>query len=295
MRGVPVEVAALLPAALLLACAPRVPPVVGPAPALRFEVLGNASPSDTGAPTLRLGASSIVIRGLALQLENGGLYGDLDVTEAHTIRLTLYDSLPGRPVNDPPPPSRQRQVIYQAEVGPLAPGGYDVWVGRFDARRKLVEVSHAPLRIEIEGTNGGDSVGGVAPSRAAPSPTAPSSRMDTERSSRISWAIGGRRSIMPLSREDVRAAVERAGDADWRALIAHHEDAYPASRPTPGDVCRAEADRLNQAGYGDTARWELLDSHVRRDDGETTLTLVHRLRDRRSGDTVETPPWTGYA
>jgi len=98
---------------------------------------------------------------------------------------------------------------------------------------------------------------------------------------------------MPLSREDVRAAIERAGDEHWRALVAHHEDAYPASRPTPGDVSRREAERLNEGGYGDTARWELVESHVRRD-GETKVTIVHRLRDRRSDAIVETPPYTDY-
>jgi hypothetical protein len=99
--------------------------------------------------------------------------------------------------------------------------------------------------------------------------------------------------IMPLTREDVRAAVERAGEDDWRALVAHHEDAYPASRPTPGDVCRREAERLNDDGYGDAARFELLESRVRRE-GEDKVTLVHRIRDRRSGEVLETPPFTNY-
>jgi hypothetical protein len=98
---------------------------------------------------------------------------------------------------------------------------------------------------------------------------------------------------MALNREDVRAAVERAGDDDWQALVRHHEDAYPASRPTPGDVCRREAERLNDEGYGDPERWELLESRVRRE-GETRVTIVHRLRDRRSDTIVETPPYTDY-
>ena len=98
---------------------------------------------------------------------------------------------------------------------------------------------------------------------------------------------------MPLSREDVRASVERAGDEQWRALVSHHEDAYPASRPTPGEVCRREAERLNSEGYGDSARWELLDSRVRRE-GDTRVTLVHRLRDRQSDTILETPPYTDY-
>lgn len=98
---------------------------------------------------------------------------------------------------------------------------------------------------------------------------------------------------MPLGREDVRAAVERAGDEHWRALVAHHEEAYPASRPTPGDVSRREAERLNEAGYGDASRWELLESRVRRE-GETKVTIVHRLRDQQSDTIVETPPYTNY-
>jgi hypothetical protein len=98
---------------------------------------------------------------------------------------------------------------------------------------------------------------------------------------------------MPLTREDVRAAIERAGDEHWRALVTHHEDAYPASRPTPGDVARREAERLNELGYGDLARYELLESRVSRA-GEDQVTLEHRLRDRSSGEVVSTPPFTNY-
>jgi hypothetical protein len=98
---------------------------------------------------------------------------------------------------------------------------------------------------------------------------------------------------MPLTREDVRASIERAGDEHWRALVAHHEEAYPASRPTPGDVSRREAERLSAEGYGDAARWELLESRVRRE-GADRVTLVHRLRDRSTGTITETPPYTNY-
>jgi hypothetical protein len=97
---------------------------------------------------------------------------------------------------------------------------------------------------------------------------------------------------MALTRGDVRASVERAGDEHWRALVQHHEDAYPASRPTPGDVCRGEAERLNEQGYGDPARFELLESRVTR--GETTVSLVHTLRDVQSGAHIETPAYTDY-
>lgn len=135
--------------ALAGGCAPPAPPAP-PVPAARFQVLGNASPSDTGAPTLVMRDQIVFIRGLALQVEGGGVYGDVDLTEPHTVRLTLYDSLPGRPVDDPPPPSRYRQVIYEAAIGPLPPGAYDVWVGRFDSKARMVEVAHEPLRIEVE-------------------------------------------------------------------------------------------------------------------------------------------------
>lgn len=49
---------------------------------------------------------------------------------------------------------------------------------------------------------------------------------------------------MAYTRESIREAVERAGDEHWQALIAHHVDAYPASRPTPGDVYRLEAESI---------------------------------------------------
>ena len=51
---------------------------------------------------------------------------------------------------------------------------------------------------------------------------------------------------MPLTRDDIRESVERAGDEHWDALRHHHEDAYPNPKPTPGDVCKAEAERLYQ-------------------------------------------------
>lgn len=97
---------------------------------------------------------------------------------------------------------------------------------------------------------------------------------------------------MALTREDVRASVERAGESHWRALVDYHEDAYPASRPTPGDICRGEAERLNAEGYGDPARYELLESRVQ--GGGTSVILVHVLRDRGSGARIDTPAYTNY-
>jgi hypothetical protein len=88
---------------------------------------------------------------------------------------------------------------------------------------------------------------------------------------------------MAFTRSQVRAAVERAGDEHWQALIRHHEDAYPESRPTPGDVCQAEAERLNELGLGDAEGLALVATRVERTD--STVRLVH---------VFETEPFEGY-
>jgi hypothetical protein len=137
---------------LLAACGGRQVTPPAPAPPFRFEVIGGASPSDTVGPTLRIEGQVVTIRGIAIQMEDVGLYGDLDLSQPHTLRLTVYDSLSGRPVDDPLPPvprSRLRQVVFEARIGPLTPGPYEVWLGRYDARTHVVEVSHAPLHIEV--------------------------------------------------------------------------------------------------------------------------------------------------
>ncbi|HYK82604.1 MAG TPA: hypothetical protein VEU55_05615 [Gemmatimonadales bacterium] len=79
---------------------------------------------------------------------------------------------------------------------------------------------------------------------------------------------------MAFSRDDIRQSVERAGDAHWQALRAHHEDAYPTPRPTPGDVCKAEAERLNGMGLGDARDFELVQTRVERAGDEVRLTHV---------------------
>src|SRR5919206_2979876 len=97
---------------------------------------------------------------------------------------------------------------------------------------------------------------------------------------------------MAFTRAQVREAVERAGDEHWQALIRHHEDAYPESRPTPGDVCRAEAERLNDLGLGDNPDLELLESRVER--AEPAVRITHVFQDRAKGTRFETDPFTGY-
>jgi len=86
---------------------------------------------------------------------------------------------------------------------------------------------------------------------------------------------------MAYTRSQIREAVERAGDEHWQALIKHHEEAYPESRPTPGDVCSAEAERLNQMSLDDL---KLVETRVERTD--SSVRIVH---------VFETEPFEGYA
>jgi hypothetical protein len=97
---------------------------------------------------------------------------------------------------------------------------------------------------------------------------------------------------MAYTRDQLREAFERAGDEHWQALIRHHEDAYPASRPTPGDVSRAEAERLNQLGLGDAEDLTLLESRVERTD--STIRIVHLFEYGPKKARLLTEPFEGY-
>ena len=99
---------------------------------------------------------------------------------------------------------------------------------------------------------------------------------------------------MAFTREAIRESVQRAGDEHWLALVAHHEDAYPASRPTPGDVCRAEAERLNVLGLGGANDFELVETRVERaGDAEVRLTHVFRFKPLNLRLLLE--PFTNYS
>jgi hypothetical protein len=97
---------------------------------------------------------------------------------------------------------------------------------------------------------------------------------------------------MAFTREQIRQSVERAGDEHWQALIRHHEDAYPASRPTPGDIARGEAERLNAMGLGDDTNLELVESRVEL--VPPAVRFTHIFEDRAKGTRFETEPFTGY-
>ena len=97
---------------------------------------------------------------------------------------------------------------------------------------------------------------------------------------------------MPFTREQIRESVERAGDAHWQALIRHHEDAYPASRPTPGEVARQEAERLNSMGLGEDPNLRLIESRV--EQVPPAVRITHVFEDRSKGTRFQTEPFTGY-
>jgi hypothetical protein len=97
---------------------------------------------------------------------------------------------------------------------------------------------------------------------------------------------------MAFTRQQLRESFERAGDEHWQALIRHHEDAYPEGRPTPGDVARAEAERLNSLGLGDDPNVTLVESRV--EQVPPAVRITHVLEDRDKGSRFETEPFTGY-
>src|SRR5205807_9637909 len=69
-------------------------------------------------------------------------------------------------------------------------------------------------------------------------------------------------------------------------------DAYPNPRPTPGDVCKGEAERLNQLGLGNAPDFELLETRVERVGDEVRLT--HLFRHQPTGARLWTEPFQDY-
>ena len=97
---------------------------------------------------------------------------------------------------------------------------------------------------------------------------------------------------MAFNREHIRESIERAGDEHWEALVHHHTDVYPESNPTPGDVCRAEAERLNDLGLGDDDNLTLVQTRVER--VPPAVRITHVFEDRAKGNRFETEPFTNY-
>jgi len=95
---------------------------------------------------------------------------------------------------------------------------------------------------------------------------------------------------MPLTAGMVRAALERAGNEHWQALVEHHESAYPRPCPTPGAIVYHEAARLDALGYGDG--WELAESNAKR--VGDAVELVHGLRRLPTDELTWTAPFSNY-
>jgi hypothetical protein len=98
---------------------------------------------------------------------------------------------------------------------------------------------------------------------------------------------------MAFTRDDIRAAVERAGDEHWKRLRDHHEEAYPNPRPTPGDICKAEAERLNAMGLGDAKEFELVETRVERVGDD--VQLIHVFTYKPLKIRLWTEPFQGYS
>src|SRR3954453_22912175 len=97
---------------------------------------------------------------------------------------------------------------------------------------------------------------------------------------------------MAFNSKQIRDSIQRAGDEHWQALMRHHKDASSEPRPTPRDISRAEAGRLNDLGLGDKPDLELLESRVER--VESKVQITHVFEDRREGTRFDTEPFTGY-
>ena len=97
---------------------------------------------------------------------------------------------------------------------------------------------------------------------------------------------------MAFNRQQIRDSIERAGDAHWQALVRHHTDVYPESNPTPGDICRAEAERLNTLGLGDNPNLTLVETRV--EQVPPAVRITHVFEDRSKGTRFETEPFIGY-
>jgi len=97
---------------------------------------------------------------------------------------------------------------------------------------------------------------------------------------------------MALTRQQIRDSIERAGEEHWQALVRHHTEVYPESNPTPGDVARAEAERLNDLGLGSNPNLTLVETRVER--LAAAVRITHVFEDRADGTRFETEPFTGY-
>jgi hypothetical protein len=83
----------LAAAVLAAGCAvhmPATPAPGSPAARVRFAVVGEAAPTDSRPPEVRAADGVIMLQGNTRRVEGGGVYADVDLSVAGTVRLTLY-------------------------------------------------------------------------------------------------------------------------------------------------------------------------------------------------------------
>ena len=96
-----------------------------------------------------------MVRGTADLPWGASLYGDVDLSSPPQLRLTLYDSVAGRPLDAPSAPGQGRKVLFEARIGPLPRGGYDITVGHYQAPSRLIVVEYPSAHVVIDGKSAG--------------------------------------------------------------------------------------------------------------------------------------------
>lgn len=139
---------------VVLSCAKGGTSLPAPAPPVQVTVQGPVETGDSGAPRVSAAGRYVVVRGVADAALGAELYGDVDLSSPPLLRLTLYDSVRGRPLSavPPDPPAGRRAVIFEARVGPVPGGEYEATVGRYRAHARLIVVDYPSQRVVVSGT-----------------------------------------------------------------------------------------------------------------------------------------------
>jgi hypothetical protein len=117
---------------------------------VRVTVARAAEPADSGTPGVAAAGRYILVRGVARSPAGSSLYGDVDLSAPPLLRLTLYDSVPGRPLDAVPPSADGVPVRYEARVGPVPGGEYQVTVGKYQPRSRLIVAESLPERVVVK-------------------------------------------------------------------------------------------------------------------------------------------------
>jgi hypothetical protein len=99
---------------------------------------------------VRAAGRYVLVRGTAESPLGASLYGDVDLSSPPQLRLTLYDSVPGRPLDALGASEARRRVRFEARLGPVHPGEYDLIVGHYQPRTRLIVAEYPPAHIVID-------------------------------------------------------------------------------------------------------------------------------------------------